>query len=398
MASLSIYLKTEQVNAEGQSMIYFQISHKGKKIKFSTGKKAAKKHWDAKQRIIKNAKFAYDDNLQLKEWRAQIEAYLHESGHDFNLEVAKVKIENILKGNKGPTEKTFLGYLDDFMRESQTTRGFRTIQKYASMGRLLDEFSIYMRWPLTYAGMTNEFGARFLEFLVRDKNQLNNTAEKYMSCLRTYLTWTEDRGHKVNPDYRKFRGKKHDVEKLFLTEDELMKLYDLPLEKEGYRIVRDLFCFGCFTGLRYSDIMAVSIANIREDAIWIRQQKTSDEVMIPLNPYSRAILERYDYKLPRFSNVKCNTYIKAICKIAGFDSLEKKVQFRGVERINIERPKHELITFHDSRKTFTILMLYKKISRDTVKSITGHKTDKAFNAYVKIVEDEKRKGMKDAWG
>ena len=47
-----------------------------------------------------------------------------------------------------------------------------------------------------------------------------------------------------------------------ITQDELQKIIDLMIERENYRIVRDLFVFFCFTGLAISDVR-----NLREENI-----------------------------------------------------------------------------------------------------------------------------------
>ncbi len=46
-----------------------------------------------------------------------------------------------------------------------------------------------------------------------------------------------------------------------------MKLYKLKIKSETLRQVRDVFCFGCFTGQRYSDIAGLKPQHI-VDKIW----------------------------------------------------------------------------------------------------------------------------------
>ncbi len=65
--------------------------------------------------------------------------------------------------------------------------------------------------------------------------------------------------------HKKFTYSEEETEAVYLTEKEIMQLYDLDLTGSA-RLdqVRDLFVFGCFTGLRFSDYSNVQPQNIIE--------------------------------------------------------------------------------------------------------------------------------------
>ena len=68
------------------------------------------------------------------------------------------------------------------------------------------------------------------------------------------MTWAFERNYHTNIEYKKFKARERDIEVIYLTMNELLKLYNYNFEKTRLNRVRDVYCFGCFTGLRFSDL------------------------------------------------------------------------------------------------------------------------------------------------
>jgi integrase len=122
--------------------------------------------------------------------------------------------------------------------------------------------------------------------------------------------------------------------------------------------VRDVFCFSCLTGLRYSDLKQLKREYIKADEITLTVQKTKEILMIPVTPLAQEILNRYIdqyWPLPIISNQKINDYIKELCKVAGIVESVEIVHYRGNKREAVIFPKYELIVVHTGRKTFVTL-------------------------------------------
>jgi integrase len=165
--------------------------------------------------------------------------------------------------------------------------------------------------------------------------------------------------------------------------------------------VRDVFCFACTTGLRYSDLNQLKREHIKNDEIKLTVKKTRDFLTIPLNSYSKSILSKYEAMLkplPVISNQNMNYAIKDLCKLAGIDEQIEIVRFRGINREAITYPKYELIGVHTGRKTFCTLSLEKGMSAEEVMSTSGHSDYRSFKRYVKITEQRKKVVMVKAWG
>lgn len=59
--------------------------------------------------------------------------------------------------------------------------------------------------------------------------------------------------------------------------------------------------------MRYSNYSIVQKKDIFNDTIKVRDEKNNDKNLeIPLNDFSKYILKKYDYKLPKITNQKFN--------------------------------------------------------------------------------------------
>ncbi|MBR1765922.1 MAG: phage integrase SAM-like domain-containing protein [Bacteroidales bacterium] len=279
-----------------------------------------------------------------------------------------------------------------------------SFEKFNALGQHLRTYSK----NLSFADL-NEVGIQgFVDSLHREGLR-NTTIYKTMFNLRMFLRWCDQRGLLPNRDYETYRprlrgGDGSQKEVIYLEWDELMQLYNYEFtpNHRGLAAVRDVFCFQCFTGLRYSDVAKLKKAeiNLAEGYFTTVTQKTADALKIELNNYSRAILERYadtpfknGLALPVISNVKMNEYLKVLGEMVGLDAPQRVVYFKGAERYEEIHPKYELLTTHCGRRTFVVAGLTLGIPAEVIMSWTGHKDYKAMRPYVKIVDRLKASEM-----
>ncbi|TNE54311.1 MAG: site-specific integrase, partial [Bacteroidetes bacterium] len=164
----------------------------------------------------------------------------------------------------------------------------------------------------------------------------------------------------------------------------------------------DVFCFGCFTGMRFSDIAALSPENIHEDRIIYRIAKTDKNNTIPLNPFTRELLNKHEGRptkcLPVISEQNTNQYLKEAIREAGINRKVEIIHYQGAKRIKEVKPINEIITFHVSKKTFMTNFLARGGSLLTAMSITGNKDLKTARRYYKVVDKLKDEEMKRVFG
>ena len=164
----------------------------------------------------------------------------------------------------------------------------------------------------------NEKGlSRFIMHLRKVCNMEEKTVQKHYNNLKWFLNWAIRKGYCQEEAVNKYRPKFKVLDKpvIFLTKEELLKLYTYEIPKNGTKVklhdangeeyektvqeagalakTRDLFCFCAFTSLRYSDMAALKRTDIDGDKIYITTQKTNDRLPIDLSKNAKAILKKY---------------------------------------------------------------------------------------------------------
>lgn len=200
---------------------------------------------------------------------------------------------------------------------------------------------------------------------------------------------------------------------IYLTEEELQALYEMPLT--GYKDhIRDVFLIGCYTCQRVSDynnLNADNFESTRKGTRIIRlvQQKTKTEVTIPiLNDNLITICEKYGYNIPKANEQTLNRYIKIILKDLSkqLPSLKEKVPtkltMKQKETLKKEKkepetdlngnvivPRYRCVTSHTARRTgITNMYLSHKYTVLQMMHVSGHKTQKTFMDYIKLSSEE----------
>lgn len=232
----------------------------------------------------------------------------------------------------------------------------------------------------------------------------NTTIMKDIAFIKTFVRWCNEKGYcersKFASQKVKLRVAKRPV--IFLTWDELMHVYHFDFSaSKAMEQVRDVFCFCCFTSLRYSDVFNLRRSNVQGNAIRITTVKTHDTLSIELNDYSEAILNKYKdvpfpngKALPVISNQKMNDHLKDMGRMCGLDSPIVLTVYRGTDREDNVYKKWELLSTHVGRKTFISNALMLGIPPDIVMKWTGHSDYKAMRPYIAIADSAKSEAMK----
>lgn len=245
----------------------------------------------------------------------------------------------------------------------------------------------------------------YIEFLRDVKNMMNSSIEKQLGFLKWFLRWSMNKGFHHNNTFETYKPKLKKTQKkvVYLSKNELTKLekYPIPEDKLYLYRVRDVFLFCCFTGLRYSDVYNLRRCDIKDGFIEITTVKTNDSLKIELNKTSKRILEKYkpytfkeDKALPVITNQKMNQYLHELCKMVGLDEPIRQTYYRGNERLDVVKPKYELIGTHTGRRTFICNALGMGISPQIVMKWTGHSDYKAMKPYIDIADEVKSNAMK----
>lgn len=302
---------------------------------------------------------------------------------------------------------SFFDAYDLFTSEMGATNNWTraTYTKFSSLRFHLQNF----RSNLSLIEFSKSDFADFVSYLQNEVKQLNTTVAKNVGFLRWFLRWASANGYYPGAAHLQFRPRFKGLnckEVIYLSWEELHHFltFSFPSDKPSFSNVRDVFCFCCFTGLRYSDVARLRRADVREEAtppyISIVTKKTTARLHIELNKYALALLEKYkdvglpgDRVLPVISNVKMNEYLHEAAKFAGIDEPVRIVYYRGSRRIEEIVPKHSLLTTHCGRRTFIVNALRLGIPAPVIMEWTGHSNYSAMKPYIKIVNSAKAENM-----
>lgn len=299
-------------------------------------------------------------------------------------------------------KKPIFDYFDMFVSEQSKKNNWTaaTCKKFAAVRNHLVEFDS----ALTFDRLTEDKLLAYVQFLREGKSFRNSTIGKQLGFLKWFLRWASSKGYNTNMVYVSFAPKLKTSERkvIFLDWEELMAVYtfSIPPSKQYLERVRDVFCFCCFTSLRYSDAYNLKKSDIFDDYIAITTIKTADSLQIDLNKWSRAILDKYkdvhfkDGKaLPVISNQKMNDYIKELGKLCGIDQPITEIYYVGNERREETYPKYELLSTHTGRRTFICNALAMGIPPQVVMKWTGHSDYQAMKPYIEVADSIRKSEM-----
>lgn len=413
--TINFYLDNRGELSEKNILIIIRGLGNKKKLWFNTGEKIDPKHWDNSKQI---AKRTYTGHPELNSYLTALKEKIKKRYRLLSLEndlitfeMVKANVESLFQIKKPiDSKKLFYEAYKQFLEVKQIEKRHRTVQKYNTLLDHLKEFEKSKHYKIAFDKMNLQFFEKFTAYLMQDLKHSNNTIGKYISSLKTFLRWAVDRNINTHLDFIKFKVFSDKTDIVVLTEKELMNIYNLDFnsvtiedKKLSVNIlikVRDVFCFQCFTGQRFSDIENLKRDDIKNDSWFLHTYKTKDIIEIPLTPLAKEILGRYkdnSQPLPVISHQKTNNLIKDVCKYAEVNEPITLVRYRGHERLETSKPKYDFITTHTARRTFVTISLEKGMKADTIMEITGHTSYKTFRKYVKITSKVKHQEMNKFW-
>lgn len=389
MAKTTFILK--EPKAKEETLIYLIIRWDNEKIKISTKQKVDPKYWDKDKLRVKstiNVSNHNEINKELSTIEDTLKSIYDKFIERFERKPNKDEVKNLFYLEyfqkqpqfKKVKEKTILDYFDDYIETISTSVERSTVQKYIQAKNNFQEFQKLKRRIYNTEMIDLKFRNDYVNFLINVQKYAPTTVYRKMKFLRTVLYFIKEQGITVNPflDNSKFLTKDVEVDNIALTEKELAEMESLDLSNnKRLEQVRDLFLIACYTGQRFSDLNKIDKNNIIDNEyISIRQQKTKEAITLPLLNSVRKVLEKYNYKLPKISNVKFNEYIKEVAEKC--DTLQRS--FSSEKEI----PRFKMISSHTARRTFVTLNYSKGIDLDTLKIGTGHKQTKTLHTYIKM--------------
>lgn len=341
--------------SDGAFSLYLRITQNRKLRRIYTGFDIPLKDWNPKKKEVRKSNVLYAKiNSRIDELKAEVIT--------IKAETKGATAVTVIDQLKGKSSTLFFAFADEFILKQayNTGRNVRTE---------VNKFKEYVRNDqLEFADITTPILVKFHQWLIKDKGNSLNTANKGLSKLRTVVGRAIEEGKMKRQDnpFLGFKMKEAKPERIRLTEEELAAFVEVDL-KEGSLIwhTRNYWLFAYYSaGMRFSDVACLQWKNIGNGRLSYVMRKTKHLIeqqhTIQLPKQAQTILDYYwheevspqDYALPILNpnreypteaellkevsrkNALLNKYLKTICLKAGI-------------------PKD--LSFHSARHTFADL-------------------------------------------
>ncbi len=391
--SILFYAKRAKASVNGLVPIYTRITINGKRIELSSNRFVEISKWSTEAGKMKgNSEEARSINSHLDMLRIQI--------IDMQMELVHKKIpvtaETLKSKILGVDERArmLIPIFQDHNNKIKELVGKEyapgTLERYkTSLSHTIE----FLQWKYKVSDIEiNKIDHAFVtdyEFWLRSvRNCANNTAVKYIKNFNKIIKLCLANDWLDKNPFANYKSKVKEVERVYLSEEEIQSIINKDFKTERLSLVRDIFLFSCFTGLAYIDVKNLTKSHISigidgEKWIFTHRQKTETASKIPILPVTQMIIDKYldhpksnneDRLLPILTNQKMNAYLK---EIAGVCEIEKE------------------LTFHIARHTFaTTITLTNGVPIESVSKMLGHKNLRTTQHYAKVLDKKVSEDMK----
>jgi integrase len=402
--NVNFYLKKKE-KSTGKSLIYLKFKYSGNVFVYTFDQTIAPGNWNsAKQRVKSNKQTTKDGEHSLNDLLDNLEEVLLTT---YRSEIANgIPAKSVLKealdkfndqNSKDPSKPTFYKLLFRFIsgeiKHQGREKSPNTIKTYNTLKGHLELFEAQKKYPIDYNTINLDFLYKYITFL-RAEGLGQNAIAKDIQILKTILKKAVTLNESKNTWYQHedFAVTRQETDAVYLTDKEILKLYRHKFNDKRIEGIRDLFIFGSYVGLRYSDYSTVRPENIveiendegnHEKFIKMITAKTKDLVIIPCNPIVLEIFKKYSHnknQLPfALTNQAFNREIKKLSKDAGFTE-------KGRLSTDPQLELWECISSHTCRRSFATNLYLEGFPVLDLMKITGHRTEKAFMRYIKVTK------------
>lgn len=383
--TIRVFIRGFRLNKDGRAPVLLRLTVNGRRWDSALKVAINPDDWDPiKEKATGEDSFSnlVNETIESTKFRIhKIKLSFEDEGKPITLEGIKNKFLD-----KEKNHRTILALFQKHNEECAMKVGvqvtYSTYERYKTCYKHTKEFikKEFKAEDLPIGEINKRFYDRFEYYLKKDKNCAHNTTVKYIRNFNKIVRIAVDQGWLTKTPYREIGYRLEEIDKPYLTQEELTSIIKKNLSIKRLDIVRDLFVFCCHTGLAFSDVKELTDENIQigvDNNRWIikKRKKTNIVSKIPLLDTPAKIIEKYkDYPrsanvnrlLPVPSNQKMNAYLKEIGDITEI----KKV-----------------LTTHTARRTFaTTIMLHNGVNMEAVSKMLGHTSLFMTRKYAKVDE------------
>lgn len=388
---LLFYLKKNELKKNGNAPIMARITIDGTPKTFGTKLEINPNNWDLKHgRVQGKSAQALSINKKLDNIRGRIDKIYEDM----------LKHEGFATPQKVKLSFLGVGVMDDAILKvfSDQNEGFKklvemeersqsTYNKYITVYNHLTTFikERYHRDDMAFRELTADFIREFDFYLRYDLQSSHNTVWVYTMPVLSLVELAIKKGLIRDNPFQDYEINMEETDRGYILKEDVERLMMCAPSHPRYELVKDLFIFGCFTGLAYADIKKLTRNNIQsffDGHQWIisRRKKSDIASNVRLMEIPKRIIEKYqgttrnEFIFPVPTNATCNTHIGKLVEKAEIITEQK-------------------VTFHTARHTFGTMFLTEGVPLESLSKMMGHKNISTTQIYAKITSQKISKDM-----
>ena len=239
---------------------------------------------------------------------------------------------------------------------------------------------------IAFSAVNDTLMENFKDYLLERVNA--NSANVYFGKIKTACKKAQKQQILTNYVGMDVTIKKQKTLPKYLTFEELQKLQATPTRRQEFR---DAFLFSCFSGLRFSDVKALTWDQVRHENgqtfLWFRQEKTKEPQALPLSEQAASILNAQKDSTPSPKirrEIEKNVVFKLPTAPAVGMMLKNWAKRAGIGKT---------VSFHVGRHTFATLSLTYGADLYTVSKLLGHANIQTTQIYAEVIDATKRNAV-----
>lgn len=374
------YINRNKTKKNGLCPVMGRITLDGDISQFSTGLETAPELWNAKAgQSTGKSLYELKVNRELKELSKAIELhYARMVEHDGYVTAERIK-NAVLGIAKEPT--TLLKELEEATEEIKKSIGINHsvatyksyVNTYMNLSRYIKER--YKKEDIAFSQLEYSFIEDYDLYLKTEQRMATGSVLQHIVFLRKMIKRAMNKGIISRNPFFGYVPDQPVSKHKWLSSEEIERVMTTPIEKPSVDFVRDMFIFGVFTGLSYSDIKKLRKEQILSDSsgnqwISIKRQKTGSESVVPLLDIPKEIIHKYK------ETSEGGKVFKMLCM---------NVVCQYTKQIGILCRLDNKLTFHQSRHSFgTTVCLSQGIPIETLSQMMGHRNIKTTQIYAEI--------------
>lgn len=405
MSKVSFFLRDP--NASFITNIQLVCHFNGKRIKMSTGMSIKPSMWISnamRARIHKTFKEAKDINEKLDKFEASVNKIIYDL-KDKNLSISTTDFKErihreVSLNNYTKDGKSFWFYFDEFVAHQKIHYCDSIYKDYNnSLRKHLKATEKIHDTMISFSSLKQSSDSLFYKFynylayeaLNKDNEPglAINTIGKNVKCLKAFLHYCFEREICIPFPLKHLKVEQIDTDKIYLTEEEIKRLFNLKGLDPKENQVRDLFIIGCETGMRFANFMNIHKDSYQSGNLVFYQVKSNGlkaKIITPLSDRHIAIVESYKYILPN-PKMSCFEFNKTLRTLCGRSDINDIILIQNVTKTKTTKvtyKKFELVSSHTARRSFCTNKFLNGMPVPAIMKFSGHKTERSFFKYLKL--------------